>query len=65
MLRWNLNLADGTGKLAQWRLRLMELDFEAIHRVIAKHQAANALSRLPKNRTGNKDIEDEIRVLAI
>jgi len=45
-LRWILNLNDTTARLTRWRLRLMEFEFEVVHRKGIKHQAADALSRL-------------------
>lgn len=40
-------------------------DFEAIYRNGVKHQAADALPRRLRNKTDDKDIDDEITVLAI
>lgn len=45
-LRWILNMADATGKLARFCQRLQELEFDVVHREGIKHQAADALSRL-------------------
>lgn len=36
-----MNLADATGRLARWGLRLSELEFEEVHLAGIKHQAAN------------------------
>lgn len=45
-LRWLLNMTDVTGTLAQWRLRLSELELDVVHRAVIKRQAADSLSRL-------------------
>jgi hypothetical protein len=45
-LRWVLNLADAQGRLARWRLRLLEFDFEVQYSPGASHHAADTLSRL-------------------
>lgn len=42
-LRWILNMADLTGKLARWRLSLSELEFDVFHRFGIKHQAPDDL----------------------
>lgn len=41
-------MTDTTRKLARWRLSLSELDTEAVHRTVVNHQAAEALSQLPR-----------------
>ena len=46
-LRWVLNLADAQGRLARWRLRLLEFDFEVAYYPGKDHHAADTLSRLP------------------
>jgi RNase H-like domain found in reverse transcriptase len=45
-LRWVLNLADAQGRLARWRLRLLEFDFEVQYSPGASHHAADTVSRL-------------------
>jgi hypothetical protein len=45
-LRWVLNLADAQGRLARWRLRLLEFDFEVHYSPGASHHGADTLSRL-------------------
>jgi transposase InsO family protein len=45
-LRWVLNLADAQGRLARWRLRLLEFDFEVEYAPGKEHHAADTLSRL-------------------
>jgi transposase InsO family protein len=51
-LRWVLNLADAQGRLARWRLRLLEFDFEVEYAPGKEHHAADTMSRLlPPART--------------
>lgn len=45
-LRWVLNLADAQGRLARWRLRLLEFDFEVQYAPGKEHHGADTLSRL-------------------
>jgi hypothetical protein len=45
-LRWVLNLSDAQGRLARWRLRLSEFDFEVQFSPGASHHGADTLSRL-------------------
>jgi hypothetical protein len=45
-LRWVLNLADAQGRLATWRLRLQEFDFEVLYLPGKSHHAADMMSRL-------------------
>ena len=42
-----MNLADAQGRLARWRLRLLEFDFEVAYYPGKDHHAADTLSRLP------------------
>lgn len=44
MLRGISNLADVPGKLARWRLRLTEFEFDVVPRASVKLQAADTLS---------------------
>lgn len=52
-------------KLARWQSKLLEFEFVVVHWAAIKHQAANALSRLPT--TGNDDtlLNDDIPILTI
>jgi transposase InsO family protein len=45
-LRWILNLSDAQGRLARWRLRLSEFDYEVQHTPGAGHHGADVMSRL-------------------
>lgn len=36
-LKWLLTSADTLEKLARWRFRLLELEFEVVHRAGIKH----------------------------
>lgn len=42
-LRWILNMAYATGKLARWKLRLYLFEFDVVHLDGIKHQAEDAL----------------------
>lgn len=45
-LRWTISLTDASGRLERWRLRLMEYEFDIVHRHVIKYQAADALCRI-------------------
>ena len=45
-LKWLFKQEEATGKLARWRLRLQEFEFDVIHVPGKKNQVADALSRL-------------------
>ena len=64
-LRWIMNLADASGRLQRWRLRLADFEYDIVHRAGVKHQAADALSRLPTNGTDQHPLDDGIPTLAI
>jgi RNase H-like domain found in reverse transcriptase len=49
-LRWVLNLADAQGRLARWRLSLLEFDFEVEYFPGKEHHAVEVMSRLPPSR---------------
>ena len=59
-LRWMFNLSDASNRLARWRLRLLEFDFEIKYRKGANNTVADAISRLPTyghtNRAADLDI---------
>lgn len=59
-LRWLLNISDVSGRLARWRLRLAEFDYTVVHRPGVKHQAPDALSRLPTAGADTSPLEDGI-----
>lgn len=46
-LEWMLNLKESMGRLACWKLKLLEIDFEIVLR-IEKYHKADAMSRLPQ-----------------
>lgn len=46
-LRWMFNMADGSSRLARWRLRLLEFDYEIQYKTGATNTIADAISRLP------------------
>jgi RNase H-like domain found in reverse transcriptase len=45
-LRWVLNFTDAQGRLARWRLRFQEFDFEVLYLPGKSHHAADMMSRL-------------------
>lgn len=59
-MRWIFNCSDPLAELTLLRLRFVEFYFEINYSAGVKQQAADALSRLSTNRTGVKDIHDEI-----
>lgn len=63
--RWILNLTDATGELVRWRLRVIDPDFQNVHRAGIKHQAADAFSCLPTNGSFRTLLEDDIPASAV
>lgn len=49
----------------RWKLRLTEFDFEIDHRATFKHQAVDAIPRLPTNRLDHTLLEDDKHILAV
>lgn len=64
-LRWILNLADASGRLMRWRLRLSDFDYEVKHRAGVKHQAADTLSRLRTDGADTSLLDDAIPTLLV
>lgn len=64
-LKWILNPTESIGRLARWRLRLLELEFHIIFRAGIKQRAADALSRLSTTEEDTKPLEDNFPILAI
>lgn len=60
-----MNLANVIGSLTRWRLRLFELNFNVVHGAGIKHQAADALLRLPAEEVDNTPLEDMLPVFKL
>lgn len=58
-------MANSTGKLEQWRLRMSELEFDIARRANNTHQAAVPLSRLNTKGEDMTTIDDEVPVLTV
>jgi RNase H-like domain found in reverse transcriptase len=59
-LRWVLNLSDAQGRLARWRLRLLEFDYEVQYHPGALHHGADMMSRLRSEDPAIAEPPDEI-----
>lgn len=55
----------GHKKLAQWRLRLSESEFDIIHHVDIMQQAAESLLRIEIKRQDRTSLHDEVLVLIV
>lgn len=64
-LKWISILADAHGRLGRWHLHLLKFEFDVVHRAVVKHQAANALSRMPADITDTAPIEYEMPIAVI
>ena len=59
-LRWVLHLTESSGRLARWRLRLLEFDFTIKYKKGAANSIADAISRLPSFAYTGIEPDDDI-----
>lgn len=64
-LRWILNLTAASQQLVRWRFCFLEFHIDAVHRAGVRHQAADALSRVPSDGTNKTQLEDDLPVMVI
>lgn len=64
-LKWILNISDSTGRLAHWRPRLLDYEFDVFHCVRIMNQTADTLSRPKKIGQDRTQPEDDLLILAI
>lgn len=64
-LRWLLNVNNATGRLARWRLRSTEFDFNVQYRSGINHLPTDALSHMPAGGNDETRLEDEIPCLFV
>lgn len=62
LLRRILNLSDAFEKLAQWRLRLHELNFDVIQGAVHRQQVAGAILRSRTYGGGKTHSDDDLSV---
>lgn len=63
--KWNLNLPDGTSRLARWCLLLLDFKLEVSYWAGFKHRAMHALSQIQTTGTDTDRIEDKVPVAVI
>ncbi len=59
-LKWALFLAKAEGRLAKWRLRLAEFDFEVVYRLGVKQSVPDSFYRVEITNGDRGILEDEI-----
>jgi hypothetical protein len=59
-LRWILKFSDAQGRLARWRLRLLEFDYEVQYHQGALHHGADMMSRFRSEDSAIAEPTDEI-----
>ncbi len=59
-LKWPLPLSNAEERLAKWRLRLAELDFDDVHGPGVKHQVSDAMSRIWNKAGESRPLDDFI-----
>ena len=64
-LRWLMTIAEPSGRLIRWHLKLAEFDFEVLYKRGYINTQADALSRLPTAGETTVDVDDEIPCFAI
>lgn len=63
--QWILNLAYASRRLFKWRLRLLEIEFDDVHRASVIHQVADVLSRLLTDGTDTTPLKHDLPVTVI
>ena len=64
-LRWLFSIADASGRLLRWRLRLCEFAFDIKYRKGSENHAADALSRIRTRNETTLYTDDEVPCLDI
>lgn len=64
-LMWLLTMTEATGMAARWRLCLVEFDVYVIHRLVVRHQVADALSHLKTGGGDTKTLAHKMTVMAV
>ena len=64
-LRWVLNLADSSGRLASWRLRLAEYDYDVQYRPGVKQRLADGVSSLRTDEGETAAVDDEVSCFVV
>lgn len=64
-LKWILILIGSFGRLARWRYRLSEYEFDVFQQAGIKDQATDALFCLQTTVEGHTPLEDDLSILAI
>ncbi len=64
-LKWALFLAKAEVRLAKWRLRLVEFDFEVVYRRGVKNSIPDGLYRVETTNGDQSALEDEILCFAV
>ena len=59
-LHWLMTIAEPSGRLMRWRLRLSEFDFVVLYKKGKINTQADALSHLPTSGDTTSEIDDEI-----
>lgn len=63
--KWIPNLADATGRLAPWRRRLSEFEFDLVHRAGNNYKAADALSQMLTDGSDTALIKEKLHIAVI
>ena len=64
-LRWLLEIAEPSGRLTRWRLRLSEFDFEVKYKKGKLNTHADALSRLQTSGGTTIQVDEEIPCFSV
>lgn len=63
MFRWILKFADATGKLAQWRLCLLEFNIEIVDHSRIMQQVADDFTRVPTEIADDTSLDKDVQMM--